>query len=210
MILKDRPPSLRRWLPVAYDLLAHAGLTDIDAEFEQFTVDAWCTPKRIGAAHLPNQLADFFRHRWAPGSAMTDFPGPEQPEALAVSANDGFRFDDHQGRPPIGPKFAQPNPEEPIGGRQFGPLYGATQHAKLVPEREVLQLECGSGLERRRNGGNRHVKRAERQMESMFSFSSTFAIGTHEMCAHPGAQNGPSSRRRNVDEPDGAVGRDVA
>ena len=64
-----------------------------------------------------------------------------------MPANDGFGLDDDQGGLPIAPNFAQPSPEEPIGGRQFGPLHGATQHAKLVPEREVLQLECGSGLE---------------------------------------------------------------
>jgi hypothetical protein len=34
---------------------AHAGLADIDAEFEQFAVDAGRAPERILAAHLPNQ-----------------------------------------------------------------------------------------------------------------------------------------------------------
>ena len=110
VILKESPPVLRRWLPPAYDVLAHAGLADIDAEFEQFAVDAGRAPERILAAHLPNQLADFFRHRWATGLAMTNFPGPEQPEALAVPANDGFRLDDDQGRSPIAPSFAQPSP----------------------------------------------------------------------------------------------------
>ena len=77
VILKESPPVLRRWLPPAYDVLAHAGLADINTEFEQLAVDARCTPKWILAAHLPNQLADFFRHRRTPGLAMTNFPGPE-------------------------------------------------------------------------------------------------------------------------------------
>jgi hypothetical protein len=42
--------------------------------------------------------------------AVTDFPRPEQPEALAVPANDGFRFDDDQGRSPIDPVLSQPRP----------------------------------------------------------------------------------------------------
>ena len=40
VVLKERPPGLRRWLPLAYDVLAHAGLTDVDAKFQQFAVDS--------------------------------------------------------------------------------------------------------------------------------------------------------------------------
>ena len=77
VILQECAPVLRRRLPTAYDVLGDAGLADIDAEFEQFAVDAGRAPERILAAHPPNQMADFFRHRWAPGLAMTDFPRPE-------------------------------------------------------------------------------------------------------------------------------------
>src|SRR5260370_26104802 len=59
VILQEGPPRLRRRLPTAYDVLADAGLADIDAEFEQFSVDAGRAPERILAAHLSNQLADF-------------------------------------------------------------------------------------------------------------------------------------------------------
>ena len=45
VILKESPPVLRRRLPPAYDVLAHAGLADIDAELEQFAVDAGRAPK---------------------------------------------------------------------------------------------------------------------------------------------------------------------
>ena len=41
-------------------------------------MDARRAPKRILAAHLPNQLANLFRHRWTPGLAVTNFPCPEQ------------------------------------------------------------------------------------------------------------------------------------
>ncbi len=40
VILKECAPVLRWRLPTAHDVLAHAGLADLDAEFEQFTVDA--------------------------------------------------------------------------------------------------------------------------------------------------------------------------
>jgi hypothetical protein len=40
--------------------------------------------------------------------AMTNLPGPEQPEALPVPGNDGFRLDDDQGGSPIAPSFTEP------------------------------------------------------------------------------------------------------
>jgi hypothetical protein len=60
VILQEGPPRLRRRLPTAYEVFAHAGLADIEAEFEQFAVDAGRAPKRILAAHLANQLANLF------------------------------------------------------------------------------------------------------------------------------------------------------
>jgi hypothetical protein len=133
VILKEGPPGLRRRLPLADHVLGDAGLADIDAEFEQFAVDAGRSPKRIVAAHLADQFAHVFRDRWPARLAVTNSPRPEQAKALAVPANDGFRLDDDQGRSPIDPNFAQPRPEESIGCRQFRPLHRATQHTELVP-----------------------------------------------------------------------------
>ena len=157
VILQERSPVLRWRNPRAYDVFAHARLADVDAKFEQLAVDAGCTPKWILAAHLPNQLADFFRHRWTPGLALTNLPGPEQPKGLTVPANDGFWLDNDQGRSPIAPDCAQPRPEEPIGRRQFRPLYRATQDAELVPKREILQLKSSSRFEGSRRGSDQHV-----------------------------------------------------
>src|SRR5262249_13860848 len=63
-------------------------------------------PQRIVATHPANQLPNLFGHRWRPGLAATNFPGPEQPKALAMPANDGFRLDDDQEGSPIAPSFA--------------------------------------------------------------------------------------------------------
>src|SRR3979411_2499377 len=93
VILKEGPPSLRRRLPLAYDVLAHAGLTDVDAEFEQFAVDAGRAPKRILAAHFADQFSHVVGNRRSAGLTTTNFPGPEQPAALAVPGNDGLRLD---------------------------------------------------------------------------------------------------------------------
>ena len=38
---------------------ADTALPDVDAQFEQFAVDARCTPNGILPAHLANQISDF-------------------------------------------------------------------------------------------------------------------------------------------------------
>src|SRR5215471_16620034 len=83
-----------------------AGFADVDAQLEQFPMNARRTPGRIVAAHPANQLPNLFGHRWTPGLAATNFPGPEQPKALAMPANDGFRLDNDQEGSPIAPSFA--------------------------------------------------------------------------------------------------------
>jgi len=37
-------------------------LADLDAEFEQLTVDPGRTPEPVGAAHLPNQIPNLAIH----------------------------------------------------------------------------------------------------------------------------------------------------
>jgi len=197
VILKERPPVLRWWVPPVYDVLAHACLADIDAEFQQLAVDTWGTPKWILAAHLPNQLAGFFRHCWTSGPTAANFPCPEQPEALTMPANDGFRPDDDQGRSPIAPDFAQPSPEEPIGGCQFRPPHRATQDAELVPKCQGFQLKGGSRFEGYRRGSGQHVKRAEHRAEELMKDAQTPCSHSIRCLRYPQ----PAERRRRAGWP---------
>ena len=73
----------------------HGGLSDLDAEFQQLAVNAWCTPARI--VHHPNQIPDLLRYLGPPGLAAMYLPCPEQAEALPVPSDDGLGLDDHQG-----------------------------------------------------------------------------------------------------------------
>jgi hypothetical protein len=51
-----------RWRsPVSCHILGNRSLTPIDAEFEEFAVDPGSAPKRVGEAHVADQLADFER-----------------------------------------------------------------------------------------------------------------------------------------------------
>src|SRR3979411_2048687 len=56
VIAEKCPPALGRrvWSPV--HLVGHAGLSDIDAELEQLSMNPWSPPERIGDAHLADQL----------------------------------------------------------------------------------------------------------------------------------------------------------
>jgi len=46
-------------------VLCHGGFTDIDAELEQFAMDARCTPTGIGQAHLSDEIANFASCTWS-------------------------------------------------------------------------------------------------------------------------------------------------
>src|SRR5262245_1390262 len=52
VVAEERLPALRRRVSPAHHILGNAGLPDIDAKLEQFTMDTRCTPQRIGDAHL--------------------------------------------------------------------------------------------------------------------------------------------------------------
>src|SRR6516164_6303036 len=59
VILHEGPPGLRRWLAASRYILGNTGLADVDAQLEQFAVDARRSPQRIVAAHLANQFPCF-------------------------------------------------------------------------------------------------------------------------------------------------------
>jgi len=63
VIAQKRLPALGRRSSPARHILGNAGLPNIDTELEQFAMDPWSSPQRIGNAHLADQLADFKRNR---------------------------------------------------------------------------------------------------------------------------------------------------
>src|SRR5665811_175556 len=91
VVFQEGAPCLRRRIPTAGHVFAHAGFADVNAQFEEFSVDARSAPKRVLAAHLPNQLTDFLRHRRAAALAAANLPSPKQSKSLAVPSDDGLR-----------------------------------------------------------------------------------------------------------------------
>ena len=109
---------------MTHHVLAYARLADVDAEFEQFAVDARRAPEWILPAQLADQFPSILRNRRPAGLAVADLPGPEQSEALPVPGDHGLWVDDHEGGPPVTPSPAQPSPEKPVHGGQLRSLLG--------------------------------------------------------------------------------------
>src|SRR6516164_2049162 len=54
VIFQEGPPGLRQWPAAPRHVLAHARFPDVDAQFEQFTMDTRRTPEWILPAHPAN------------------------------------------------------------------------------------------------------------------------------------------------------------
>jgi hypothetical protein len=72
------------------------GLANFDAEFEEFSMDPGRAPKRIGQAHVANQLANFERHLWS-AATTSRLPSPERAKTGTMPTDNCLRLDDHQG-----------------------------------------------------------------------------------------------------------------
>ena len=96
VIIQERAPGLRWRLAVPHPVLGHGGLTDLDAQFEQFPLDMRRTPKRVFAAHPADQIADLVGNAGATHPAMPDLPGPEETESLAMPGDRRRGFNDFQ------------------------------------------------------------------------------------------------------------------
>ncbi len=96
MIAKKYLPSLGGWPSTPVHILGNGCLSNIDAEFEQFTLDARCAPQWVGDTHLPDQGPDFQRGFRLPCS-RPGFSAPERPKSLLMPADHRLRLDNRQG-----------------------------------------------------------------------------------------------------------------
>src|SRR5262245_65871543 len=117
MIAKEGLPALRRRHPSPRHVLCDRGLSDVDAELEQFAVYPRSAPKRVRDTHLANELpwalrtgidetaalilqgfldgvskktANVRRCR-RPATARSGFPAPKGSEAGTVPAQQRLR-----------------------------------------------------------------------------------------------------------------------
>ena len=142
MILQKGAPGLRRRFAAAHHVFADAALPDVDAEFEQFPVDAGCTPTGILPTHPADQISDLVRNNRSSRLAVPHLPGPEQTKAGTMPGNDGLGLNDSQRGAPVTPEVGQTDPQQTAPGGQFRALScGPLQDADLVAQRQVLELK---------------------------------------------------------------------
>src|SRR3954464_1864689 len=83
MIEEERSPALRRRAPSSGHVLGNRGLAYVDAELEEFSMDARSAPERICQAHLADQLPNFERHL-GPAGSSSRLPAPEGAESSTI------------------------------------------------------------------------------------------------------------------------------
>src|SRR5665648_141112 len=92
MVVEKRPPALRRRPPAAAHIPSDRRLSDIEAELEQLTMNAWRAPECVRAAHLANERAQLSRDLRS-ANTVARSPAPISPKPSTVPANDGLRPD---------------------------------------------------------------------------------------------------------------------
>jgi len=136
VIPQEGPPVLRRCSPSSHHVLGDRSLADLDAELEQLTVDPGCTPEWVGAAHLPNQIANLAIH-CRPSRSRA--PTPKQAKSLTVPLDHRRRLDQHHHFQTARPQSVEQNPEQALESKQMQPTRPlAAKNVKLMTEREVL------------------------------------------------------------------------
>jgi hypothetical protein len=120
--------------PEAKHVLRHRRLRYGEAELQQFAVDSWCAPERIGAADPPNQISQLRTNR-GPTRPSATVPRPVASKSLPVPADHRLRPHQLQRLPPTRPQPRQQNPEDSVHLPQPRPRLARRPHGELLPKR---------------------------------------------------------------------------
>src|ERR1700682_2354336 len=148
MIAKERPPALGWRVSSPGHVLRRAGLSDIDAELEEFSMDPRRSPQRIGNAHLADKLAYLRRYSWSATTAPR-LPPPVRSEPGAVSFNHGLRLQDRQGAEHPRSQTIQAGEYQTVQHPERRPFRRfPLQHVKLMTQNHVFSPKRGPRPER--------------------------------------------------------------
>src|ERR1700758_922723 len=121
MVAKEGLPALRRRPPSLGHVFCDRGLADINPEFEQFAMNPWRSPQRVGNAHLENELANF-RRRLRPAAARSRSPAPIRSETGAMPTDYCLRLEDFQRVEHLGRQAIEPAKQQAIDVADGHPL----------------------------------------------------------------------------------------
>jgi hypothetical protein len=122
-------------------------MSDTKPKLEQFAMNAWCTPKLVLCADLPDQRPQFYFDSRAP-SPRVRFPTPKATKAGPMPMYQRFGLDDRndlqdQRKPSIHLY------EEPaiVARKMSAALHLTSQDHQLMSERGILSLKPDLRLE---------------------------------------------------------------
>jgi hypothetical protein len=129
-------------------VLGDRGLRHRDSNLQQFSVNAGSSPARVGEAHFPDQIPNFWRYTRS-SFRMATLPIPIQSKPLAMPCDDSLRVDKEQCRAPIVPQSRKPDPQDTVSPTETQPTPTARtlQDQKLMPECKNLCLQNSASSE---------------------------------------------------------------
>jgi hypothetical protein len=139
MVGEKGPPRLGgRYAPLRHQP-GHGALREVEAELEQFGMDARRTPEGIRRGHAPDQSLDLrVDGRATSGRAAREL-GPVLAKASPLPPQDGVGSDDHEGLLPPGPDSGQPDPEKAITSAERRPGHRSFVHGELLTQGQILE-----------------------------------------------------------------------
>jgi hypothetical protein len=147
VILQEGPPGLRRWLADSHHILANTGLADVDAQLEQFAVDARRGPKADcrgsfggSVSVFPGRQAAVPVGRGAPSRSTT----PETPYGTSQSPSPVSRS---PGQTASRSSTATTGPREIDPQRSASVASPSAQNVELMAKSEHLNLKSGPSAE---------------------------------------------------------------
>ena len=152
VIAKKRQPAFGGfWAPGCSPHPAGDGrLRYLEAQHEEFAVDARCTPSWILGDHPEDQIPNLLRNS-SPSCWLSD-PGDQTPvesKACPMPTDDGFGRNHDEGLFPLRPKPTSGEPEEFVDQRQPRLRVLTLQSGELLPKREILQRKLPTATEKR-------------------------------------------------------------
>jgi hypothetical protein len=111
MVGEKGPPRLGwRYAPLRHQP-GHGALTEVEAELEEFGMDAWRTPQGIRGGHAPDQSPDRGVDRRATSGRTARELSPVLTKTTPLPPQDSVRSHDYEGLLPPGPDSGQPDPD---------------------------------------------------------------------------------------------------
>jgi hypothetical protein len=149
VVLEEGAPGLaiagRAWR--SQEALNRA-LGDLDAELQELPANALGTPEPILSRHALDQLNRGLGDACWRGSPTFRLPLPQEPESLAMPAEDGGRAHDERGIPPGPTEGTDQHHQGALLGRQRRAACGSPGNDELLSEKSILGQQLGASTKR--------------------------------------------------------------